>query len=141
MPIHTAVKWKDVRVSTQYRNTSDVLPAGMPYYTDLYTSLKVIEKITLPQQSGSLSYDFTYHASDSQPAHGTYLQGTGELSSMKLPTGAKASYDFFLQLPDWTNYLNNYPTQKMLTYRPEYDGVTVSNEPCTQDEVNTADLR
>ena len=58
------------------------------------------------------------------------------MQSITLPTGAKATYNFLTQFPDWTNFLDNYPTQKTLTYRQEYDGVTVANTPCNTGEQN-----
>lgn len=135
-PVHTTVKWKTVWVSKQYRATYDQLPFGMDPNEYLYTSLLVLDRVTLPAQSGTLTYDFTYNGSDTQPAWGTYTQGTSEMSSIKLPTGAKATYNFLTQFPDWTNFLNNYPTTKTLTYRQEYDGVVVSNTPCNTGEQN-----
>lgn len=134
--IHTTVRWKQIWVSKQYRATYDPLPFGIDPNEFLYTSMRVIDRVTLPAQSGSLFYDFTYNASDTPPAPGTFTQGTGEMNSITLPTGAKATYAFFTQLPDWTNFVDNYPVEKTLTYRQEYDGVAVSNNPCAENDPN-----
>jgi len=86
-------------------------------------SLRVVDQILLPAQTGGLTYTFGYNG-NSGPSQG-YSNGWGELSSVTLPSGAQAVYQF---LQDGQNsvlfesVLNNSLTRKDLTYLLEYDG-------------------
>ena len=89
-------------------------------------SFFVVDRISLPQQAGNLSYNFSYNApfqpSGWPPPTST---GWGELNGVTLPSGAQANYQFALDnYPDplTPEILKNSPTQKDLTYMREYDG-------------------
>ena len=62
--------------------------------------------------------------------------GWGELSSVTLPTGAQAQYQYVLDGQNgpgfgymWTDVLKNAITRKSLTYQQQYDG---SSTPVTE---------
>ncbi|MCA1568252.1 MAG: hypothetical protein LC803_21930 [Acidobacteria bacterium] len=120
----TVVRWTNVQVRKSY-------DGGSSADLDLVHNHRSVQGIDLPWQAGALSYAFTYNANGSSPTF-----GWGELSSVTLPSGAKATYQY---LYDGQNNLSadqvlrNRPTQKQLVYRPEYDLTgAVSNAPCTQ---------
>jgi RHS repeat-associated protein len=87
-----------------------------------------VGQVILPSQTGGLSYTFGYNGKATVPQSGDYSTGWGELSSITLPSGAKASYTYSLDTesslgikPTAAMVLKRYPTQKVLTYRDEYD--------------------
>jgi RHS repeat-associated protein len=127
--VTTTVRWKTVWVYRNYQATL-FAPFGVDPNRDLYTSLYVVDQITTPAQAGSLTYVFAYNASNTQP--GSYTAGWGDLTYLKLPTGAVATYQYATDggVVLWTDVLQDYPTRKDLTYRQEYDGVAPSNQPC-----------
>lgn len=109
------VKWKTITVNKTYYN-GDVL-------RNVGVNLKVLERITLPAQSGGLSYTFGYNAGTANPS-----AGWGELSSITLPSGASAAYQYRLDGAGGAiaagEVLTNSPTRKDLTYLREYDGAS-----------------
>ncbi|HEX8459226.1 MAG TPA: NPCBM/NEW2 domain-containing protein [Pyrinomonadaceae bacterium] len=112
------------------------LTVGSPNNRQLAQAIKVVSQITLPSQAGSLSYNFGYNANTASPSY-----GWGELSSITLPSGAKASYIYRLDGINSVyskNAVANNPTSKSLVYRPEYDlasNALPSNTACnTQTE-------
>jgi RHS repeat-associated protein len=115
------IVWGNIQVNKSYQ-------AGSPHTRILATNMRVVSQIKLPAQAGGLSYNFAYNAGTANPSH-----GWGEVSSVTLPTGARASYQY---LRDGANnirtqkVLGNHPARKDLVYRPEYDGAAVSNTPC-----------
>jgi RHS repeat-associated protein len=124
----TTIKWRSIRVYKDYDSGN---PAGLCLCSQLVldASLRVVDRITLPAQSGSLSYVFDYNATATNPFPS---YGWGELSSVTLPTGARADYSY---VNDGTNGWNkirtedivyNRPTRKDLTYLLEYDGSVTS---------------
>lgn len=117
----TTITWADVVVHKAY--TREV---GTPF--NLPATWRSVSQITLPSQAGSLTYIFGYNANGSNPT-----VGWGELSSITLPSGAKATYTYANDNQNniySDSVLLNRPTQKQLLYRAEYDGTTVSNSVC-----------
>jgi len=86
----------------------------LPYLTS-------VGQIITPAQAGSLSYTFDY-------TH-TNLDGSGEVKSVTLPSGAQVNYAYNFQGGNNYARINNYPTRKDLTYVRQYDG---SSEPITE---------
>ena len=89
-------------------------------------TLGVVSKITLPAEAGSLTYEFQYNADPE-----TGIDGWGELSSIKLPGGAKVSYKYNMDGLDldtnpvtYKDVLENFPTEKLLTYDDLDDDTT-----------------
>jgi hypothetical protein len=91
-------------------------------------------RIDLPSASGGLYYLFGYNAPDigSAPCC-TPSYGWGELSSVTLPSGAQAQYQYQLDGGNgpgtgylWSDVLNNHVTRKSLTYQQQYDGSSTS---------------
>jgi hypothetical protein len=110
-----AVKWKTISVIKTYYPGSE---AGIP--RTLLGFLRVVDQIILPAQAGALSYTFSYNAGTGNPSY-----GWGEVSSITLPSGAQASYQYEYDGDDflgWSQPLENYATRKDLTYQREYDG-------------------
>ncbi|MCM3873838.1 MAG: hypothetical protein ND895_24380, partial [Pyrinomonadaceae bacterium] len=117
----STVAWTNIQVRKSY--TSEAGPAFS--YPPIWRS---VSQINLPSQAGSLSYSFGYNANGSNPT-----VGWGEISSITLPSGAKATYTYLQDNQNSHPYyeiLQNRPTQKQLVYRPEYDVSSVSNTPC-----------
>jgi RHS repeat-associated protein len=131
--LRTTVRWKDVWVHKQYYTSEDV--NALTKRETLFAQMGVVSQISLPQQAGSLSYSFDYSASSHQPGPGNYSAGWGELNSVTLPSGARASYEFAedreAQSPRQTaaQVIRNFPTKKTLSYLAEHDG---AGEPVTE---------
>ncbi|MGH9871910.1 MAG: RHS repeat domain-containing protein [Pyrinomonadaceae bacterium] len=126
-PITTTVKWAITRVTKTYR-------AGNHFQYDVNwvdRGVSVISEIILPTELGAnLKYVFGYNG---WPTSGLGLVsvGWGELSSITLPSGARADYQYFrdnqsgtLIQADWV--LENAPKRKDLNYTLEYDGVSTA---------------
>jgi hypothetical protein len=116
------VKWKNTYVDKLFMPTDDPSAPVGPQH--LGVSFRVVDQIILPTQAGGLTYTFNYNGNTSQSSS-NYSNGWGEVSSVTLPSGAQASYQY---LQDGQNnvlsetVLNNAPTRKDLTYLREYDG-------------------
>ncbi|HYG10487.1 MAG TPA: hypothetical protein VD835_11105, partial [Pyrinomonadaceae bacterium] len=118
------ILWGTIQVNKTY------LPSYLNHTWPLQASLRVVTQITLPAQAGSnLTYGFAYNANTANPSY-----GWGEVNSVTLPSGAKASYQYLydnVNLIDSKDVLKNYATRKDLVYRPEYDLTSpVSNAVC-----------
>jgi RHS repeat-associated protein len=118
------VKWKTISVFKAY------YPGEGPLQYLAWT-LRVVDQIILPAQAGALSYTFSYNAGTSGGT-GNPSYGWGEVSSITLPSGAQASYQYEYDGDDflgWHEALDNYTTRKDLAYQREYDG---SSTPVTE---------
>ncbi|MEW6126587.1 MAG: RHS repeat-associated core domain-containing protein [Acidobacteriota bacterium] len=113
------VQWKTITVHKVY-NSSNVYPNF-----SLNTNIRVVDKVYLPSQAGNLFYTFDYNADAvSNPS-----VGWGELSSVTLPSGAGATYNYEQDNASGStiytyHVLRNRPTQKTLGYNAEYDGTS-----------------
>ncbi|MBK7704659.1 MAG: hypothetical protein IPJ30_02485 [Acidobacteria bacterium] len=94
------MKWKEVWVRKEYRTLgmSSGRERGGSSNQIALEVFDAVEKITLPEQVGSLEYSFTYYGSDSQPPAGTYSSGWGELKTVTLPSGANTLYTYNILL-------------------------------------------
>ncbi|MDQ3744168.1 MAG: hypothetical protein M3444_07285, partial [Acidobacteriota bacterium] len=136
------VHWKKIYVYKRYLAAAESGGTGRGniYLTPWEGVYEVVDQITLPAQAGNLSYTFGYNAGDYTGDTQAVSYGWGELSSVTLPSGAKATYGYVLDgvsaaegdtLPQGKNVLNNKPKRKELVYRQEYDLTSpVSNSPC-----------
>jgi RHS repeat-associated protein len=118
------VKWKTISAFKSY------FP-GQGGLQNLAWTLRVVDQIILPAQAGALSYTFSYNAGASAGT-GNPSYGWGEVSSIILPSGAQASYQYEYDGDDslsWSQALENYATRKDLAYQREYDG---SSTPVTE---------
>ena len=126
--LETLIDWKSVWVYHNYQATNSHLAPTHALTAELFASLFVVDKITLPSQAGGLQYKFTYFASDTQPAHGNFTDGWGQLASITLPSGAKADYSFFLggnsPFMEASQAANDAVMARVLTYDRQYDGTT-----------------
>src|SRR5439155_1108746 len=110
-----------------YANPNDV-NIGSVFYSPGMTS---VTEIDLPAPSGGISYQFGYDSNSNW----------GEIGAMILPSGAKASYQYWMNGPgapysaiETKDVLMDFPMRKDLVYRPEYD-LSGGNSPCnTQSE-------
>jgi hypothetical protein len=92
----------------------------------------VLKIMTPNRQVGNTRYTFGYNAPIvAAPVIGgldTPSYGWGEISSVTLPSGAQATYQYKLDGVDETSYarnvLDNHATRKELTYLQEYDGTS-----------------
>ncbi len=117
----TTIAWTNVQVYKAYSRE-----VGAPF--NLPATWRSVSQITLPSQAASLTYIFGYNANGSNPT-----VGWGELNSITLPSGAKSTYTYANDNQNNLSVdavLNNRPTQKLLVYRPEYDGASISNTAC-----------
>src|SRR2546423_7698990 len=110
------IKWRGVSVNKGYYGNADDVPVGSVRFAGGVTG---VAEIDLPAQSGGLSYTFGYNADS--PAG-----GWGEVSSMTLPSGARADYKYAYdasQAPSSvimsSDVLKNYLYRKDLTYQLE----------------------
>src|SRR5262249_49780206 len=127
------VHWKNIQVfktySTYDLNQHNHDPDGYP---DLLGSQSVVSSIDLPAASGGLQYVFGYNAVDSGSVPCcTPSYGWGELSSVTLPSGAQAQYEYTMDGLDgpgagrmWTDVLRTWMKRKTLTYQLQYDGTS-----------------
>lgn len=119
------VKWKTIYPYKKYNPTDD---GGLyPFWEFLWAGFIVVDQIITPTQSGSLAYTFDYNAPATTPQEGVYTHGWGELSSVTLPSGGRADYDYGmdgLNEMSWREALANAPTRKDITYQREYDGTS-----------------
>jgi RHS repeat-associated protein len=123
------VHWKSIQVFKTY-STDDPGKYDENGYPSMLTYQFVVSQIDLPAATGGLQYVFGYNAADtgSSPCC-TPSYGWGELSSVTLPTGAQAQYQYQLDGQNgpgfgyvWTDVLNNHVTRKSLTFQQQYDG-------------------
>lgn len=126
--LETTFQYKETWVYHRYL-TTNAPNVNPPYiYEDLYQSLGMVDKITLPVQAGGLEYRFTYHAADTAPTTGNYTEGYGELASITLPSGVKADYSYSLSGNDpgleSFHVVSSTVTGRELTYQRQYDGGT-----------------
>jgi RHS repeat-associated protein len=127
------VKWKTIEVNKSYTTTCAGCGQvrGGTSIQELEIPLRVVDRITLPEQSGGLTYIFGYNADTSNPS-----LGWGELNSITLPSSAQATYGYWLDgsgplqsNPRVDRVLDDHPTSKTLSYQQEYDG---SSTPTTE---------
>jgi Rhs family protein len=125
------VKWKTAYVNKTYYTT----PQGSLYPQTIRANWRVVDQIILPAQAGALDYTFNYNAAPYDPgtSENVTSYGWGEISSITLPSGAQAAYQYALDgvsgpstlgNPSYKHVLHNSPTRKDLTYQQEYDGAS-----------------
>lgn len=126
--LETTIEWKSVWVYHNFVATDAPNAPTTSLEAEVFDSLVVVEKITLPEQLGALEYNFTYHADNTQPDYEEYTDGWGELASVTLPSGARADYSYSLDAnnPSMEAFevTNSTVTGRVLTYDIEYDGGT-----------------
>ncbi len=151
--LKTTVKWKTIYVNRGYRTTSAAAGkgrGGTSWQSLDNLPLRVIDRITLPAQAGSLAYVFGYNGNDTATAAQSY--GYGELTSILMPsqgilvpTKAQSSYNYALdsstpptsgQFPNINFVLDNHPSSKTLTYQAEYDGTSTQITETWQYSIN-----
>jgi len=123
------VYWKSIQIYKWYSTVVND-HFSQDGYPDRLGSQFVVSRIELPAATGGLQYVFGYNAVDSgstpccPPSY-----GWGELSSVTLPSGAQAQYQYKLDGQNgpgfeysWDNILRNSITHKTLTYQQQYDG-------------------
>ena len=118
------VYWKWIQIFKTYSTVVNdhFSPDGYP---DRLNSQFVVSRIDLPAATGGLQYTFGYNAADSGSTPCcTPSYGWGELSSVTLPSGAQAQYQYRLDGQNgpgfeysWDMVLRNSITHKTLTYQ------------------------
>ncbi len=131
------IHWKTIWVYKPYKAYNDFFNNGIPAdggNRELFASLFVVDKVTLPSQLGSQEMLFSYDGSDVRPLSGQYTTGWGNLTQCTLlspPSEAVSSRGKVVYSYSTANVLatihpedftNVAVTQKALTYRQEYDG-------------------
>ncbi len=126
--LETTVKWKNYWVYRSYKATDALNAPANLQNAEVFTSFSGVDKIVLPTQASSLTYDFAYNATVVQPSSGNYTPGWGELKSVTLPSKARADYTYQMDgntaALSNTEILNNSVSQKELKYDAVYDGQT-----------------
>lgn len=123
------VKWKYNYTYKLYMVSDDSTFPGASQYANVANY--VVDQIISPAQGGSLTYTFNYNGSPTNP-YPNYTNGWGELSSITLPAGAQAVYQYKYDGQNnifAEDVVKNNPIQKDLTYQLEYDG---SSTPVTE---------
>ena len=123
------VYWKAIQVYKTY-STEEPEKYDAQGYPDMLGNLFVVSRIDLPAEAGGLQYVFGYNAVDSGSVPCcTPSYGWGELSSITLPSGAQAQYQYGLDGLNgpglnfmWDQVLKNAMGRKTLTYQQQYDG-------------------
>jgi RHS repeat-associated protein len=128
--IITRVQWKGITINKTYMSGDFTAPSPRPpnFYREFpfNQSSRVVDKIYPPSQiSGNLYYGFQYNADTTSAAD----VGWGEISQVKLPSGATANYEYQYDnvtgsTIDTETVLKNGITKKTLAYNLEYDGAT-----------------
>lgn len=142
------VQWKWIYVRKHYRTTGAVggRERGGSSEQLWEGETRVVESITLPAQLGNLKYEFTYNVPDfdaNNPPPTTDSLGWGEVSSITLPSGARAEYEYSRDgtpviQPTTKRVLDNAVKRKKLIYETKFDGVTETrNELWTYGISNT----
>jgi RHS repeat-associated protein len=124
--LETTLTWKNHWVYRRYRTTHATNANPVAIYDELLKDFSVLEQIKLPTQAGGLEFKFTYNGSDTPPTTGNYTSGLGELSSITLPSGAKAVYSYELDgstSEDLENFMlvGNSVSARVLNYEAGYD--------------------
>lgn len=129
------VKWKDNYVLKPYETT----PASNGRYRGTTSSqtyeggFRVVDRITLPSQAGTLAYQFSYNAPDHPIELPENSNGWGEVSGITLPSGAQITYEYqhdstypvdfqHPARPNTRQVIENSVSRKTVTYQAEYDG-------------------
>lgn len=126
------IQWKTIYVRNPYETSPAVGGLGRGNYavTNMSMSFKVVDKIILPTQLGSLMYQFGYNGSDTPIPSGQTSIGWGELISVTLPSGTQANYEYQLGFDEGISQattnkvLKTAVKKKTLNYSTEYDGMT-----------------
>jgi hypothetical protein len=132
-PLETTITWKEYFVFREYKpvavSTMYIPPAKRLAY--VVESFQMVDEVILPEEAGSLKYEFTYHADETEPDYpnNDYTNGWGELASVKVPSGAIAEYKYDLPVNEnvltvGMDVIENSITQKDLKYDETYDGAT-----------------
>lgn len=128
-PIKWIVKTKTLYVRKQYQSTANagLRQRGASSAQMMNTTFEVVSEIVLPSQLGTnRKYTFGYNGSDTELNSSQYSNGFGELTSVGLPSGATATYEFGNTIHNTDRILAQGVTKKTLTYDNEYDGQTTS---------------
>jgi RHS repeat-associated protein len=139
------VHWKGIQIYKTYSTAESQHGQDPNGYPDLLGSQYVVSRIDLPATTGGLQYVFGYNAVDSGSVPCcTPSDGWGELSSVTLPSGAQAQYQYQLDGQNgpgfgymWTDVLKNSVTRKSLTYQQQYDGSSTPITETTNYDIST----
>jgi hypothetical protein len=118
------IYWRTITVHRQYRTTpaADDRQRGNSSTQMFETDWRVIDRIELPFVSPTLRYTFDYNANTSTPSY-----GWGEIGSITMPSGAKATYTHQFDgatsptFQTTRRILDKSVMSKTVTYRSEYD--------------------
>jgi hypothetical protein len=137
------IRWKWISVLKNYWPCAQSLqcPPDVQQQEPYGYPRLVIDTITMPAQTGGLTYQFQYNAPNHVPGQPlTPSLGWGEISGITLPSGAQVNYTWAQDGTPPANFtpdiLQNAPTSKTLSYDQEYDGAVTP----APDEVWTFDI-
>jgi len=128
------VRWKTIGVSKTYQScTGNSTCPEEHWRSPLQEPIKVVDRITQPQELGGKSYNFSYNAPNwdyQEPFQES--DGWGEISRVDLPSEAYINYTYAMDGEDGPgdplneDILKNHVTTKTLNYNLEYDGSSSS---------------
>ena len=132
--LETNIHWKTYWIYRKYRATDlasiITIPASQKE-VEFIEEFRFVDLITLPAQASSLTYQFDYHADETEPTAGvsSYTNGWGELASVTLPSTVKAEYKYDLPESESVfssalDIVGNRILRKDLTYEETYNGQT-----------------
>lgn len=119
------VRWKLIGVRRDYKpDTEESKDEFEPF--PLTASFRVVDRIILPVQLGSPTYQFSYNGNPEGNVS-AYSDGFGEVSRVRLPTGATVDYQYELDgagatVFSWQTVKHNPVKTKILSYPTRYDG-------------------
>src|ERR1044072_6475487 len=127
------VKWRAVNTNKQYYGNPNDVNIGSTLNAG---GVAGVSEIDMPAQAGGLSYSFGYNVDGPSG-------GWGEVSSMTLPSGARANYKYFYDITSApesvimsSDVLKDYPYQKDLQYQLEYDSASTQTTETWQYSVD-----
>lgn len=117
------LNWKTIWVYKRYKAYTDLLPSNMldQGWRELYTSLSVLDSVTMPSQIGGGVMKFYYDAGTQQPASGQYTTGWGNLVGYTLPCDP-------LKEPEMTPWNGSSDTRPKVQFAYTTDDVQASNQ-------------
>ena len=132
-PLETTINWGTTNVYHTYTTTTAFNAPNFEKHAIWGGEVITVDKITLPSQTGSLEYNFTYWGDTEPPAEGDYTDGWGELKSLTLPSQAKAEYAYSSIIGGTPQLLlSSGVLTRTLTYQKEYDGSSVTETEVTK---------
>lgn len=120
-------RWIHRKYTAIENNPDEIVPQGTERSDEVNVAIQTIQQVILPTQAGGQSYSFEYYADTTQQFGTNYTNGWGELKSVTLPSGAKATYTYDeLEGTDYRalDIVESHVAQREMAYTDSYDGAS-----------------